>query len=193
MCVNYKRNEQKTLSALAKTRFDLFVVRREAHKPRRAGLVGQQEARGAPDEGRCPHGRARGLVLETCFFFFLVDCCKREGVEREREEQGQEEEEVEKKKKKKNGRRVIRVSSFLSFSSSFSLSPIKCPTGAEMTVVPAIVPRSLTLKLDTVPCEEREGERGVSKKGELMEEIKGAKSSSSSFTSYPSPRTPGPC
>ena len=186
VCVNYKRNEQKTLSALAKTRFDLFVVRREAHKPRRAGLVGQQEARGAPDEGRCPHGRARGLVLETCFFFFFWLIVARERGLRERGK-------GKKKKKKKNGRRVIRVSSFLSFSSSFSLSPIKCPTGAEMTVVPAIVPRSLTLKLDTVPCEEREGERGVSKKGELMEEIKGAKSSSSSFTSYPSPRTPGPC
>ena len=55
-----------------------------------------------PPTRAAAHMAGRGvLFLRPVFFFFLVDCCKRVGVEREREEQGQEEEEVEKKKKKK--------------------------------------------------------------------------------------------
>ena len=87
---------------------------------------------------------------------------EREGREGEglRGKRRSEEEEVGKKegKKKKKKRPTIDSSLFL-FLFLRSSSPIKCPTGAEMTVAPAIVPRSLTLKLETIVKREKERER----------------------------------
>ena len=80
------------------------------------------------------------------------------GVEREEEVRGGRGRKKGREKKKKKKRPTIDSSLFL-FLFLRSSSPIKCPTGAEMTVAPAIVPRSLTLKLETIVKREKERER----------------------------------